>query len=141
MNLLNAEETSGLVAQLVDKLCAEQPSIRAIYLFGSWGTPNARPESDIDLAVLASRPLPEKTRWALAQELALLASRDVDLLDLLSASTVMRFQIVAHGRRVYCADEAVCANFESWVFSAYARFNEERREILQDIRQRGRVYA
>lgn len=141
MNPLKYNDAGDLVGKLVDQLRAEQPAIQAVYLFGSWDTPDARPESDIDLAVLAPRPLEEKKRWALSQELALAAHRDIDLLDLLSASTVMRFQIVAHGRRVYCADEAVCANFESWVFSAYARFNEERREILQDIRQRGRVYA
>ncbi len=33
------------------------------------------------------------------------------------------------------------AGFETYVFSSYARLNEERREILETVQQRGRVYG
>ena len=31
--------------------------------------------------------------------------------------------------------------FEDFVFASYARLNEERRGILEDIRRRGRIHA
>jgi hypothetical protein len=51
----------------------------------------------------------------------------------------MRAQIVANGERLFCRDLRRCEQFEGWVFSDYARLNEERRGILEDIRQRGTV--
>jgi hypothetical protein len=67
--------------------------------------------------------------------------RDVDLVDLLAASTVLRAQVIAYGERLYCGAQFACETFENYVFASYARLNEERDAILRDIRQRGQVYA
>ena len=130
-----------LQSQIVEILLNSLPGVLAVYRFGSWGTPQERRESDIDLAVLPLQPLPPLVRWETAQKLAQMLSRDVDLVDLRAASTVMRSQVIAQGERLYCRDEAAVGLFETTVFSAYARLNEERREILADIRARGSVYA
>lgn len=130
-----------LRTNIIDTLLGSLPDIVAIYRFGSWDTPQARSDSDIDLAILSEQPLSNMERWELSQKLAQIASRDVDLVDLRSASTVMRLQIVAHGERIYCTDKAAASCFETAVFSGYARLNEERREILADIRNRGSVYG
>jgi predicted nucleotidyltransferase len=122
-------------------LLAALPDCQAIYLFGSWGTDAQRPESDIDLAVLPSQPIDPVHRWELAQTLASTVGRDVDLVDLLSASTVLRMQVVAHGERIYCSDVDKVEQFENIVFSSYAKLNEERRDILADVRQRGNIYG
>lgn len=134
---MNESLRTHIIRALLDSL----PGIVAIYRFGSWDTPQARSDSDIDLAVLPEQPLSNLDRWELSQKLAQIASRDVDLVDLRSASTVMRLQIIAHGERLYCADEAEAGRFETSVYSGYARLNEERREILADIRDRGSVYG
>ncbi|GAO34810.1 DNA polymerase subunit beta [Sulfuricella sp. T08] len=130
-----------LQSQIIEMLLNSLPGVLAVYRFGSWGTQQERRESDIDLAVLPLQPLPPLVRWETAQKLAKMLSRDVDLVDLRAASTVMRSQVVAQGERLYCRDEAVVGLFETTVFSEYARLNEERREILADIRARGSVYA
>lgn len=57
-----------------------------------------------------------------------LAGKDVDLVDLTVASSVMRVQVIAHGERLYCSDEAVCEAFEDLVYSEYVRLQEERRD-------------
>jgi uncharacterized protein len=126
---------------LVTTLLENMPDCRAIYRFGTWGTDAERPESDIDLAFLSGIPTDSVRRWELAQQLASLAGRDVDLVDLLTASTVLRMQVMANGERLYCSDSDEVDRFEDAVFSAYARLNEERREILNDIRRRGTVYG
>jgi len=126
---------------LVKQLLEELPDCRAIYSFGSWGTSAQKPDSDIDLAVLPATPMNHLRCWELAQSLASLVNRDVDLVDLLSASTVLRLQVVATGERLYSADDYIVELFEDTAFSSYARLNEERREILIDIRARGSVYG
>ncbi len=67
--------------------------------------------------------------------------RNVDLVDLLSASTVMRAQVVSTGILLVDADPGARAIFETTVYASYARLNEERRALLDDIKQRGHVYG
>ena len=113
----------------------------AIYLFGSMAADAVHESSDIDIAVLPQSPLSNKERWNLQQELAIALRVDVDLVDLLSASTVMRVQIVSTGEVLFEGDATRRAEFEMVTFSMYARFNQERREILDQVRREGRVYG
>lgn len=126
---------------LVQMICTEIPEVLAIYLFGSHSLGLQHADSDIDLAILPKKKLSETEVWTLAQALAAKHSRDVDLIDLKQASTVMRMQVISKGQRLYCSDEESCEVFEDFVFSDYAHLNEERAGILQDIAQRGTVYG
>lgn len=136
--------TMKILAQeqaLIEGIRSEISDVIAIYLFGSAVTGELRMDSDIDLAILPAGPLAATRVWKLAQSLALVAGRDLDLVDLLSASTVMQAQIISTGKRLYCTNELLCSDFEGRVYSDYARLNEERKGILDDIAKRGRVYG
>ena len=61
--------------------------------------------------------------------------------DLARASTVMRMQVVSTGSLLEAIDGAAQERFEDLTYSAYARLNEERREILEQIRREGRVHG
>lgn len=126
---------------LLQVMAARIPRLLAVYRFGTFGTPGQRPDSDIDLGLLAQAPLDPVMLFDLAGELATLAGRDVDLVDLLRCSTVMRAQVVAHGERLFCSDFPQCENFADTAFSQYAHLNEARREILEDIRMRGTIHG
>ena len=130
------------VARLVAGLRAALPGLLAVYHFGSTrdGAPAAGADADIDLAVLAPEPLDAVRLWDLAQRLAAEVGRDVALIDLRGASTVFRHEILTTGERVWCADPVACDRFETAMISMYLRFNEERAEIMADIRARGTVY-
>ena len=117
------------------------PGLVALYRFGSMGKGTARPGSDIDLAVLARDPIPNLRRFELAQELATQLHRDVDLVDLRTASTVMRMQVISTGECLDATDEPARREFEMYAYSDYARLNEERREIVKGITTRGSVYG
>jgi predicted nucleotidyltransferase len=112
-----------------------------VYRFGTWGTDAERIDSDVDIAVLARMPLPIAQVWELAQQLATIAGRDVDLVDLRAASTVMAAQVVSQGDRLYCSDVRQCVEYENYIYSAYAHLNEERCDILRDIQNRGSIYG
>lgn len=136
-----SDRIDNLLEQLVRTVIARVPDALAVYLFGTYGTAAGRADSDIDLAVLAERPLEPVTRFDLAGELATTAGRDVDLVDLATASTVLRAQVVSSGERLFCSDERRCEHFEDAAFSRYAYLNEERAAILRDVRARGSIHG
>jgi len=113
----------------------------AIYSYGSWGTKYERPSSDIDLAILINTPIKVLDRLDIAQDLARKLGKDVELVDLKLSPTVLQAEIITKGSRLYCKDSLCCDRFENFVFSSYARLNEERSGILEDIRKRGSVYG
>ena len=128
--------------RLVRVLSEALPDIQVIYLFGSEARHDKHSNSDIDLAVLHKRGVVDQLQlWKLAQELAVIAGKDVDLIDLNNASTVMQMQVVSQGRRLMCRSTIACETFEDFVFSDYARLNEERAEILVSIQQQGVIYG
>jgi predicted nucleotidyltransferase len=127
--------------RLTAELRAQIPDLIAIYLFGSRARGDANAASDFDVAVLAKQRLDPIERWELQERLAALLGCDVDLVDLLRSSTVMRMQVVTDGRVLYEADRTARQSFEATSLSSYARLNEERRGILTDIAMTGRIHG
>jgi len=66
--------------------------------------------------------------------------RDVDLLNLRLFNTVRQKDVVANGRRIFCADEYEVESFEMLVFSLYQKLNEERSDIVKEALKSGRFY-
>jgi predicted nucleotidyltransferase len=116
------------------------PKLIAVYQFGSQAHGRARKDSDVDLAILAMAPIPEAGRFDLAQDLAIMLHRDVDLIDLRAASTVMRMQALSSGVCLVDQNPSARAEFEMYAYADYARLNEERRELVKGIQERGSVY-
>ena len=127
------------LAEAIASIRKELPAVQAIYLFGSQASGEARAESDVDLAVLLPEKIDPVARWELAGRLAVLLGRDVDLVDLRSASAVLRVQVLDGGRLLDEQDVFARAEFEMYALSDYARLNEERKWILADVRARGGV--
>ncbi|HYW77881.1 MAG TPA: nucleotidyltransferase domain-containing protein [Gammaproteobacteria bacterium] len=126
--------------RVVQRLRERLPGLRAVYLFGSSASGESGRDSDVDLAVLLDKPLTGLRRFDLAGELADVVGKDVDLVDLRTASTVLRMQVIGKGRRLFGSGADLEA-FEDRVFADYARLNEERAGILADVRARGSVYG
>ena len=96
---------------LIEQIRKSVPSLIALYRFGSQAKGTARPDSD------------------------------VDLVDLRTASTVMRMQVLSTGVCLDAPVEPARREFEMYAYSDYARLNEERREIVKGITKRGLVYG
>ena len=112
-----------------------------IYLFGSEARGDANAASDVDLAFLSDSKIEPSVRFAIQERLADDLHRDVDLVDLRIASTVMRVQVISTGRILFERDSFERATFEATALGAYARLNEARREILEDVRRTGRIHG
>ncbi len=126
-------------------ILAAHPDTQAIYLYGTWGTEYQRPASDVDIAVL----LPNKAArsvdfwdWCrLSVEVASAAKVErADLINLHTVSVILRKEIIAAERRIYCADKNAADEFEMLTLSFYQQLNRERREIVASGLSTGRFY-
>ena len=121
------------------------PSTQAIYLFGTYGTPEERPDSDVDIAVLLSpepgRPPAPLMLTPCHDALADVVARSVDLVNAREVSTVLQKEIVESGRLIFSRDDNAVAEFEMLTLSLYQKLNEERKAILDSFRETGRAYA
>jgi uncharacterized protein len=128
-----------IVAFLQRRLFAQDPgALVAVWLYGSAARGELRADSDVDLALLATCPLDAYEVFLAAQELAAQLHRDVDLVDLSRVGTVLRSQVVVHGRRIHTASEPKAARFEMYTLSDYARLNEERKQVVDAFMERYR---
>jgi len=138
---LGAQPQASNDSAAVALLQAAVDDLVAVYRFGSTVSGHTRVDSDVDLAVLAGRPLQPVFRFELQEQLASALHRNVDLVDLRVASTVMASQIVTTGVLLHEVDAAARNIFEDYVYGRYARLNEERRGILERIASEGTVYG
>ena len=129
---------------IIRMVITHYPNTQAIYLFGSHGTKQEWPESDVDIAVLLP-PDESKQAGSLAMSklhitLERLLGKDVDIINLRQVSTVFQKEITLAERRIFCADDYVADGFEMLVLSFYLKLNEERQQILDEFWQTGRAY-
>lgn len=120
---------------IVQRVRQALPDVQAIYLFGSQASGRAREQSDIDIAVLPADKLDAIARWELAELLARQLGRDIDLVDLLAASTVMRMEIIRNGKLLFETHQAA-QRFEMTTLSMYQHLQRERLAIIDDFQRK-----
>lgn len=118
----------------------ENVSSYAIVVFGSFAKGTVHKDSDIDIAFLSEKTFSDYHLFMLAQKLADILGRQVDLVQLDQVSTVLQAQIVGTGKVIYCSDDTKRMFFEMRVLKSYAKLNEERKPILEAISESGTVY-
>lgn len=125
---------------LVTTIRARFPQAIAIYAFGSQVQGTADGASDLDLALLVAGYAEPLALWQLASELTDVAACPVDLLDLRAASTVMQYQVISTGQRLWAAGVAADL-FACYVLSEKTALDCARAPLLADIAQQGVIYA
>lgn len=91
--------------QLREALSSFQQITLAI-LFGSVASGKANAQSDLDLAVIAAKPLQAVEKIQIIEALALLTGRPIDLVDVHAAPEPLLGQVFKHGRRILGTDTA-----------------------------------
>jgi predicted nucleotidyltransferase len=109
------------------------PGLELVLLFGSLGRGQARPDSDVDIAVQADHPLSAQERMALIDTVSQTLQRPVDLVDLRTAGEPTKGQVVRHGRRVLGSSAAHGRLIYTQLVDQ-ADFGPLRRRILEERR-------
>jgi predicted nucleotidyltransferase len=79
---------------------ATHPEIDLAIVFGSVARGDARPDSDLDIAVQTREPLDATAKMRLIEDLACATGRAIDLIDLRTVGEPLLGQILKHGRRI-----------------------------------------
>ena len=106
--------------------------IVAGYLFGSRASGESTQASDVDLALLARRPLPLDALVGLQDEFEAALGLKVDLIDLTQADAFLALDAV-RGERIFERDGRHVDEFELYVLrraADLAPFEQERRRLL-----------
>jgi uncharacterized protein len=114
--------------------------LQAIYLFGSYVSGDFQAHSDLDVAVLSATKCDPVSLWQLSGELADIVGVPVDLVDLRSASTVMQYQVLTTGERIW-AQSSSAELFETFVLSEKTALDTARAGLLQDIQKDGVIHG
>jgi len=129
---------------IIETILDHYPNVQGIYLYGTFGTEDEWPNSDVDIALLLP-PAEAKQAGSLMMSnlysaLVTRLRKDIDLVNLRQVSTVLQKEVVAADRRIFCADEYAADEFEMLTLSFYQKLNEERAETLAEGLKSGRFY-
>jgi hypothetical protein len=108
-------EAHRIEAALRDHFAASPPAVVAAWLYGSVARGTARPDSDVDVAVLLGR---EPARglagqpFDLEDELARLLGRDVQVVVLDRAPPDLAHRVLRDGRLLFESDPAARVTFQ-----------------------------
>ena len=111
------------------------PHIRLAILFGSFVSGHIRPDSDLDIAADAGRPITVDEKMQLIEDLAIEIGRPVDLIDLHTIGEPLLGKIITGGRRLLGNDTHYAELIRKHLFEK-ADFMPYRSRILAERRQR-----
>jgi predicted nucleotidyltransferase len=121
--------------QLITALRGE-PSVLIAILYGSFGTPRERPDSDIDIAVAGSKAFSTEEKFKILSTIERVTGKQVDLIDLNHASgTVFREALVSE-RVLKNEDRDLMGRILIRMLSEEEDFQKSKRVLATEARQR-----
>ncbi len=122
-----------LQIKLIKMHLRQQIAPYLIIIFGSALTGKMLSHSDVDIAFLAEQKFSAYDLFIIGQHLADKLGRDVDLVDLQTASTVFQARVLTTGKVIHCTDDTKRMLFHMHTLKKYARLNEERKIIVEKL--------
>lgn len=108
--------------------------LRLAIIFGSCATGQAKPESDLDIALAFDQAMSVQQHIALIEALTLATGRPIDLIDLRTVGEPLLGQIMQYGVRILGSDVLHAQYMTRHIMEA-ADFMPYQARILQERRQ------
>jgi predicted nucleotidyltransferase len=122
---------------LLHSYFSTRDDVLLVLLFGSFGTGQQHPLSDIDIAVLLKNDIPLMEELKMAADLSLLLDRDdVDLVFLRKASVNIAHRALSTGRVIFERDQLLTADFVEATINHYRDFGYRLRQIDADFAEK-----
>ena len=113
-----------------------EPLINCVYIFGSFGTRQQTPLSDLDIAVLFSDdvPLMEELKHT-AEVSSLLGLEDIDLINLNKAPVHLQHEILLKGTKIFDRTPKFTQDFIEKVLEIYHDYQGIIRKYREDFHE------
>ena len=126
------------ITELAQKLRPffQQPGVQLVVLFGSQVSGKVHPGSDLDLGILADKPL--DTVQVTGKLMRLTHLNNVDVVDLRRANPLLAREIVRQGTVLYERDLGTYARFVSLAVRRYAdtrKLREAQKQVVNQFLQ------
>ncbi len=95
-----------IIDEKLREVLSSFPQITLAIVFGSVASGQAHAQSDLDLAVIAVKPLRAVEKIQIIQALTVATGRPIDLVDVHFAPQPLLGQVLKHGRRILGSDTA-----------------------------------
>lgn len=99
-------QATNIIDDQLREVLSGFPQITLAILFGSVASGKAHAQSDLDLAVIAAKPLQAAEKIQIIEALAMATGRPIDLVDVHFAPQPLLGQVFKHGRRILGSDTA-----------------------------------
>lgn len=132
--MINIDERLDEIVDVFRK----SPDVVAAYIYGSYGTPDQTPLSDVDLAVLlVPGRLPEFTNdiRLIGAITDAAGNDDVSVEVLNDLPVIMQFTILSEGRLIYVGDETNHRDFLERVFTKHGDYAPRFKQFLAEYDQ------
>jgi len=134
--MISMKRNLNNVKAKIKKLIAyieEKENIIALYIFGSFGTPNQNLSSDMDFAVLFKNSPSLLNELELESDICQILERDdVDIVNLNKAPIDISHQVLYTGDLLFCRDEILLADFKEKVFNIYGDYGIVLKKFYDD---------
>ena len=116
----------------VQGMLKQYPAIFAAYLHGSTAKGTARPDSDVDIALLPApaQRLSLKFRLECAGELESILGCTVDLGELSSRNLIYAKEVIENGEEIFTKNRFHSDLFMATALAMYAELQQQRKEVL-----------
>lgn len=115
-------------------------NFKGVYLFGSQANGSARPNSDIDIAVLQHKGFTSMELWDLYNAFVPFDIK-VDIVDLFKANIIMQNEITSLGTLIFTNDQYYCDVFENKTKTMYEDFTIMSKDLYDGIIKTKSVYG
>jgi len=107
--------------ELLRRVLSQYPDVRLCIIFGSAATGRLGHDSDLDIAVAAAWPLAASRRLELIEAFSASTNREIDLIDLTTASGLILKQALSKGVILQNRDKGLYARLISKMLLGFAQ--------------------
>ncbi len=125
----------------IRKILLEKFECEAILLFGSYARNTQNEKSDIDIAIKSKKQISKKEIFETKLELEEAIKNDVDLINLSGINDDFKYEILINGKILYCEDQLKFELYKLYIFQEYFDLNESRQDIIERIKNGGKLYG
>lgn len=133
--------TMELLKKIKNILLEEIKDLEAIVVFGSYARNKQKDTSDIDIAIKPNIELSNERMLEIKNKLEEEILIDVHLINLNIINEDFKYEILISGKTLFCKNEYDFEMYKCRIFGNYLQFSEDRKIIIDKIKNGGTLYG